>query len=514
MTCSFDDYLLDLARRELRRGTALIKLEPQAFDLLAYLVAHRDRVVGRDELRRAIWRGRIVSSGALTTRINAVRRAIGDSGATQRLIRTVARKGFRFVGTIAASEAAGAGGVAGASSNGGRRGIGSGFARPTIAVLPFTPLSGEPEEHWLAAGLASDVVAALSRFRWFSVFAPTPYLFAADAPSAAGRLAAKTGVRYGVCGTVRLAGDRLRVNVNLIEIATGACLWANRFDGAVEDALTLQDSIAATIAGSVEPVLQLAEIARSDMPTGRDPTPYELHLRALPIFSDGEASVRRSLALLERAIALDPNYAPALADASFCYQVLDLNSGGRHRRAVRRNGIALARRALQVSGDPEPILTAAFTLSYFGEEPECAAAMIDQALAYNPNFARGWYMSGMARLYAGQPDPAIDAFETAIRLNPRDRLGRRNHGGIAMAHLFTGRFDEAVPRLRVIVHEFPRWATPHATLAACYAHLGHGRDAQAVARRLNAEDPKLRPHAIQFRDARHQELLTPGVNLF
>jgi tetratricopeptide (TPR) repeat protein len=224
-------------------------------------------------------------------------------------------------------------------------------------------------------------------------------------------------------------------------------------------------------------------------------------------------SVVRSLSLLERALALDPYYAPALADAAFCLQVLDINCGDLNRQEIRRKALALARKALGSSDDPGSMSCAAFVLAYFGDDIDEVRSLLDHALSLNPSFARGWYMSGMARLYAGEPEEAIEALETSLRLSPKDRLTRRNHAGLGIAHLFMGHVDEAVPGLRLMVQEFPRWATPYAALASCYEAAGSHRDAVAVAARLKAVDRSLIPTAVQFRNPKHRALLAPGVRL-
>jgi adenylate cyclase len=223
--------------------------------------------------------------------------------------------------------------------------------------------------------------------------------------------------------------------------------------------------------------------------------------------------VLQSLALLEQAVALDPRYGPALADAANCRQILDVNGWAADRQLNRRKAVDFARTALQVSNDPEPVAISAFVLAYFGEDIDAAVALVDNALRLNPSFAKGWYMSGMTRLYAGRPEEAIECFQSSLRLNPRDRVGRRNIAGIGIAHFFNRRFDEAVPILRPVLQEFPRWATPYCVLASCHAHLGFLRESEAIARRLKAADPCLVPNAVQFRDAGHRALLTPGLKL-
>ena len=508
---SFDGHVLDLDRRELRRAGALIKVEPQVFDLLVYLVRHRDRVVSQEELLQVVWRGRIVSDSALTTRINAARRAINDNGKAQRLIRTLRRKGIRFVGEV--GEMANMATTAVSQPPAGaqvRLFTAASVGRPSIAVLPFVALGSQLDERRLAIGLVEDIVVALSRFRWLSVVGPmSPGVKVIDAK----RIGAELGVRYVVHGMVRRSNQRLRITAHLIDAMTGSHLWAERFDGQLADHFALQDKVSAVIAGSVEPVVQIVEANRYNAFPNRAATPYDLHLQAQPIFSSGKESVLRSLNLLERAIALDPTYGPALADGAFCLQVLDINGWARDRLANRRKAVDFARRALQVSCDPEPVATAAFACAYFGEDIDAALSLVNDSLALNPSFARGWYMSGMSWLYAGRPEQAIESFETSIRLNPRDRLGRRNIAGIGIAHFFNGRFDQAVSRLRVVVQEFPRWATPIAALVSCHAHLGFLGEAEAVAGQMRVADPLLAPTANQFRHAKHRELFMPGMKI-
>ncbi|MGH7066385.1 MAG: winged helix-turn-helix domain-containing tetratricopeptide repeat protein [Acetobacteraceae bacterium] len=506
--------MLDLERRELRRGAELVPLEPLAFDLLAYLLRHRARVVGKDELFQAIWNGRIVSDAALTTRVNAVRRAIGDNGKEQRLVRTLRRKGMRFVGEVTEAatiqEAVESEATAGIKPRGSAAGL---AGRPPVAICPFTTISGDVEERWFADGLVEDFITALAHFGWLSVASPV------SNPSFGGDELAVTPVgseppgRYVVHGAVRREGRQVRVTARLMDATGRAVLWAGHCDGLLEDRMGLQHQIASIMACSVERSVLAAEAGRCAAAANLKAAPYDLRLRAQPIFSAGRERVLRSLGLLERAITLDPNYGWGLADAANCRQILDVNGWAEDRRLNRRKAISLARAALRVSSDAEPVAISAFVLAYFGQDTDVATALIDDALRLNPSFAKGWYMCGFARLYAGQPEQAIECFETSLRLNPRDRVGRRNFGGIGFAHLFIGRFDEAVSILRPVIYEFPHWATPYCVLASCHAHLGHVRESEAVARRLQTADACPVPSAVQFRDARHRELLIPGLKL-
>ena len=512
MVLAFDGHLLDIERRELRRGTVLIKLEPQVFDLLAYLVHHRGRVVGKDELIQAIWRGRSVSDSAVTTRINAARQAVGDNGFDQRLIRTLRRKGFRFVGEVSEAST-----MREAPQSevlpGEKAGVSApAFAdRASIAVVPFAAVGDDFEVRCFADGLVEDVVIALSRFHWLCVLAPMPPYAGRDWELDARALGRDLAVRYVVQAAVRRDGPKARVTAHLVDTTSGSLLWTDRFDGLLAEGLQLQDRIASIMAGSIEPAVQSAETHRCSSPSNRDVTPYALRLLAHPIFSSGKKSVLRSLNLLERAIELDPGYGSALADAANCRQILDVNGWTADRQLNRRKAINLARVALRDPSDPEPVAISAFALAYFGEDIDAALMLLDNALRLNPSFAMGWYMSGFARLYAGQSEQAIECFETSIRLNPRDRVARRSSAGIGIAHCFNGHFDEAVPILRSVIQEFPRWATPYCVLSSCHAHLDFLREAEAIARRLNGTSPV--PNAAQFRDAKHRELLSPGLRL-
>jgi DNA-binding winged helix-turn-helix (wHTH) protein/tetratricopeptide (TPR) repeat protein len=498
----FDSFCLDLERRELQRGSQLVELEPLAFDLLVYLIRHRDRVIGKDELIEAVWHGRIVSDTALTTRINAVRRALGDDGRLQHHVRTHARAGVRFIAEVreAPEPVPGTGALPKPQQ------------RCSIAILPFLAVNRDAATGYLATALAEDLLVALCRFPWFSVLGPLPDLFGRAgfrAPAIRGEL----GADYALFGTVRHNEGRLRVTVRLIDLTGNSTLWGESFEGSVHDGFALQDRVAVTAAGVVAGVVQSFEARRRRHAADRDATPYDFYLRAHPIFSSGFGCVRQSIDLLEEAVALDPDYGPALADAANCYQILDVNGWVKDRRANQRKAIALARRALRASTEPVPVAIAAFVLAYFGQDPEVAAELLDDAMAVNPSFATGWYMSGMSRLYAGQPERAIECFEASVRLNAHDLTGRRTNAGFGFAQFFSRHLDEAIPRLRRVVQEFPHWATPYCMLASSYAQLGFDEEAARIARRLRANDPSLIPSAVQFRNERHRELLAPGLHL-
>src|SRR5215471_17992446 len=248
MQFSFREYSLDTDRRELRRGSKPIAVEPQVFDLLTYVVEHRDRVVTKDDLLEVVWGGRIVSGSALTTRINAARRAVGDTGEAQRLIRTLPRKGVRFIAEVKEQVT---------SLDFATLQRAAEFSeKPSIVVLPFQNLSDDPELVYFADGLVEEIITALSRVRWLFVIAGNSTLTYKGQAIDVKRVGRELGLRYVLEGSVRKGGNRLRITAQLIDTATGAHLWADRFDGSRPEMLEVQERIASDVAGAIEALLR------------------------------------------------------------------------------------------------------------------------------------------------------------------------------------------------------------------------------------------------------------------
>jgi TolB-like protein len=292
----FGNHVLDIAQRELRLNAEPVAVEPLVFDLLAYLVVHRDRVVSKDEVLDAIWSGRIVSDSALATRIAAARWAVGDSGEAQRLIRTIARKGFRFIGVVHEEQVAAQAEVSTASATGPT------FSelpdKPSIAVLPFQNMSGDQEQEYFVDGMVEEIITALARIRWLFVIARNSSFTYKGQAIDVKQVGRALGVRYILEGSVRKAASRVRITAQLIHSPTGTHLWADRFDGSLEDVFELQDKVASSVAGVIEPTLQAAETRRAiDRPT-HDLTAYDLYLRAYPMLWSS-ARVEDALGLLE-----------------------------------------------------------------------------------------------------------------------------------------------------------------------------------------------------------------------
>jgi adenylate cyclase len=305
----------------------------------------------------------------------------------------------------------------------------------------------------------------------------------------------------------------VRITAQLIDTTNGAHLWADRFDGALEDVFDLQDKVASSVAGVIEPALQAAETARSSGRPTHDLTAYDLYLRAYAMFRSSARQAPEALRIMEQAIARDPRYGPALAWAAFCCLRLLFDNRSEDPAADRRKGTDFARRALEVAGDdPGVLANAASALAYFGEDINTMMALVDRALVLNPNFAHGWHVSGVLRLWAGQPDIAIEHVNAALRLSPRARVGS-SLGAIGAAHFVARRFDEAVPKLLLAIQDDPSFSHPYQFLAACYALMGRLVDAREIVERLRAITRVVIPDVSYLRNAEHRELFLSGLRL-
>ena len=385
--------------------------------------------------------------------------------------------------------------------------------KPSIAVLPFANLSGDPEQGYFVDGMVEEIITALSRIRWLFVIARNSSFTYKGQAVDVKRVGRELGVRYVLEGSVRKAGQRVRITGQLIDALTGTHLWADHFDGSLEDVFDLQDKVASSVAGVIEPTLQAAEIARSAGRPTDNLAAYDLYLRAYAMLWSSARQIPGALHLLEQAIERDPRYGPALVWAAVCYARLCLDGWSADPETDSRKGADLARRALEVARDDPGILAnAAFVLAYFGEDIGAMMALVDRALALNPNYARGWHLSGNLRLYAGQPDIAIEHIEASLRLSPRARVGM-SFSVLGAAHFASRRFDEAVPKLLLAIQEDPNYPPPYRSLAACYAHMGRLDDAREVVKRLRAITSVVLNDASVLRNAEHRELYLSGLRL-
>jgi adenylate cyclase len=385
--------------------------------------------------------------------------------------------------------------------------------KPSLAVLPFQNMSGDPEQEYFADGMVEEIITALSRIPWLFVIARNSTFTYKGQAIDVKRVGRELGVRYVLEGSVRRGGGRIRITAQLIEAETGAHLWADRFDGSLEDVFDLQDQVATSVAGVIEPTLQVAEIARSANRPTKDLTAHDLYLRANALVFSRSRQIPEATQLLDQAIARDPNYGPALALYGLCSFLSCLDGKTNDWEGDVRKGVDLARRALRAAeDDPTTLANAAITLAYAGEDIGAMLALADRALATNPSSARAWHVRAVLRLWAGQTDLAVEDEEASLRLSPRVRTGWALHL-FGAARLIERHFDEAVPHLRLAIEEEPGFIEPYRLLASCYAHLGRHDEAREIVERLRAFTPLVVPPRIPYRDEAHRAVYFAGLRL-
>jgi adenylate cyclase len=386
--------------------------------------------------------------------------------------------------------------------------------KPSVAALPFQNMSGDPEQEYFVDGMVEEIITALSRIRWLFVIARNSSFTYKGQAVDVKRIGRELGVRYVLEGSVRKGGNRVRITGQLIDAATGTHLWADRFDGSLEDVFDLQDKVASSVAGVIEPALQAAETVRSANRPSADLTAYDLYLRAYAMVWASARQVPEALRLMEQAIARDPRYGPALAWAAYCcYRLLIEDRADDEPDGIRLKGIAFGRRALEAAGDDASVLAhTAQALAYFGEDIGAMMELVDRALVLNPNYARGWQISGNLRARAGEPETAIKHIETALRLSPRARIDS-SLTNLGLAYFLCRRFNEAVQKLLLVIQADPGNPTPYRILAACYAHMGRLDAAQEVIAGLRVITPVVIADVSYLRNPKHRELYLSGLRL-
>ena len=479
----FDDHVLDVARRELSRGVEPVAVEPQVFDLLVYLVENRDRVVSKDDLIASIWGGRIVSESTLASRINAARKAVGDSGGRQKLIRTFARKGFRFVGQLHEEAAATAAEPV--------QTIFSLPDRPAIAVLPFVNMSGEPEQEYFSDGISEDIITALSKLRWFFVIARNSSFNYKSKAFHMKQVADELGVGYLVEGSVRKGGDRVRITVQLNDVATGSTLWAERYDRDLADVFAVQDEITEAIVAAIEPQLYAAENfhAQRKLPDSMDA--WDLVMRALSYYwrvTRQDNVVAQ--ALLEKATAIDPSYGQALGVLAASH-TFGAHMGWQDMAATVPVAERAALAAIRADSE-DPWAHYALGCAYlFPRRFDDSLAEFELALRLNPNFslAQGYY--GLALAYCGRWEEADVAARRALRLSPRDPFSAI-YCGIAGYAQFVGQNYEAAMQLaREATRQRSDFVGGHRVLTAAAAMAGQDDVAKAALLELRRAQPNI-----------------------
>jgi len=491
---AFEDFVLDTDRRELRQGPTAIELEPQVFDLLAYLIRNRERVVSKEDLIASVWRGRIVSESAMSSRINLARCAIGDSGDQQRLIRTFPRKGLRFVGATREEQST----VARNPGEIAKEQAKSELAlpeKPSIAVLSFTNMSGDPEQDYFAAGMAEDITTALSKVRWFFVVSRNSAFAYKSQQVDVQRVARELGVRYVLEGSVRKAGTRARITAQLIDAVSGHHVWAERYDQELGDIFAVQDAITEQVVAAIEPQLYAAEGIRAKRKPPESLDAWECVVRALSLInSRARPDIAAARALLQKAVALDAAYAQAHSLLSFV-TTLGVHLGWEPRERTVAIASDAAHKALHLDGDePWAHLALGYALAW-SRRAEDAIAAYEKALALNPNFAIAHWLLALALCYLGRSEEAMAHGDKAERLSPRDLLARGNAGVSnnvrALACFIAGRYREGIDFARKAIIESPNLTPAYRSLIVNCALGGEIQEAKATLRTLKGLAPDI-----------------------
>jgi TolB-like protein/Flp pilus assembly protein TadD len=478
----FEDFALDGDRRELRRGHELVSVEPQVFDLLQYLIGNRDRVVSKDDLVSAVWQGRIVSDATLSSRINAARSALHDSGEEQRLIRTAVRKGIRFIGTVR-EEA-----VTDPTQQGFKPGLGL-PDRPSIAVLPFVNMSGDPEQDYFADGMVEDIITGLARIKWLFVIARNSSFTYKGRAVDVKQVGRDLGVRYVLEGSVRKVANRVRITGQLIDAEDGSHLWAERYDRDLTDVFALQDEITISVVAAIEPSLRRAEIERVKRKRPDNLDAYDLLLRALPsIYTCMPEGAAKSLPPLEQALAIEPTYALAHGFAAWAHQTIYVR-GGLH-ADNRTKAVRHAHAAIEHGpGDAMALALAGFTIGMVDHDRKLADEAFARALALSSSCAFVYSFGCVSVAYGGAAARAIDWGERAMRLSPLDAMNYIPQGIIGFGNFLLGRYEEAAAAGRRAVQLNPGFSILHGWLAAPLVRLGQRDEAKVAAARLLELDP-------------------------
>lgn len=492
MLFRFDEFILDTDRRELRRGADAVAVEPQVFDVLEFLIRSRDRVISRDDLMAEVWHGRIVSEATLSSRINAARTAIGDSGEQQRLIRTLPRKGVRFVGEVTEDTGAPVAAVVAAPAGATLPDAGDPEGL-SIAVLPFNNMSADPEQDYFGDGIAEEIITALSRCSGLFVIARNSSFTYKSKPVDIRDVGRTLGVNYVLEGSVRRAGERLRIIAQLIDARSGAHLWADRFDGDRSDVFDLQDRITEHAVAAIEPTLRIAEIERHKLSRPNKPDAYDLLLRASAFEHDFTPdSMATALDCLHQALSLDPTYAPAMAAAAYCHAQRHFQGWISPDEAHRSEGLTLAHRAIErMPNDPQILWMSAFAIWNLAETQSAKDAAIElfsRSLAINPNSATALALSGWIETMRGQQQAGRALLDRARRLNPLDPHGWFVAGALAIADIIDENYPEAIAWADKALLQNRRFAVALRALAVALVKTGqHERAAQVVEELLTIE---------------------------
>ena len=474
----FEDYALDTDRRELRRGAAQLSMEPQVFDLLVFLVRNSDRVVSKDDLLAAVWGGRIVSESTLATRINAARRIIGDSGEQQRLIRTTIGKGVRFVGAVRERQAAAEPAI-------------STPPRLSIIVLPFTNLSNDPELEFFADGITDDLTTDLSQIPGSFVIARNTAFTLKGESVDVKRIGREFGVCYVVEGSLRLAGESVRVNVQLTDAESGAHLWADRFDSDPANLAQAQNEILGRVARTLSLKLVWAAGLRIERQRPLDTDPQDLLIHGWALFNRATtaAILREAQLVFERVLEIESDSIGARIGIGYALAVNVANYWSTSVQQDKARAEQLLLEAIEQDANSARARAALGLLRRVQNRLDESRIELEMAVALAPNYAAAFWMLSTTLILLGKPDAAILVAEKGLRFSPSGEAVPTAYMAMGQAHLLLGHVEQAIEFARKARASNPRLYITNTMLAAALGLKGELDEARAVL----AEAIKLRP---------------------
>jgi TolB-like protein/Tfp pilus assembly protein PilF len=514
MRFRFEGHLLDLDRRELSCGRECLAVEPQVFDLIAYLLRNRDRVIPKDELIATVWAGRIVSDSTLDSRINAARKAVGDTGEKQGLIRTYQRKGVRFVGEVREERGAHDPPDPDTVPAGEPR---AGGGKPCLAVLPFVNLCDDPGQDYFSDGITEDVITELSRNRSLLVAARNSAFAFRGQGVDVRRIGRDLGADYVVEGSVRRAGTRIRVAVQLSETQEGRQLWAERYDRGLQDIFEVQDEITSTIAARLEPEIGNAEQLRSARKPVRAFEAWDYFRMGTQAFYKASAEGNREAQrLFRRAIELDPGLAQAYGFLSYAIVLSMIYYDAEPDTGTLDEAASIARKGVELDDRDAMVRFMYGRVLLVQGSYEEALGELEVALEMNPNLAVVHCGVGDSLAYEGRIGEAISHFETAINLSPHDPFRWAFLSYRALAHLFAGEFEEAAlwAKKATRIPQCHYWGFAHRV--AALGHLRRKADTREAVKELLQIKPDFsqamaRQRLFYVKNPRHLALYLEGL---
>ena len=509
MLFRFADCTLDTSRRELRRGCDLVSVEPLVLDVLEFLLGNRQRVVSKDDLIGEVWGRRFVSDSTVSSRIAAVRQAIGDDGRAQNLIRTYSRRGYRFVGQMRAEEEVGRADACQHSGQGLDQAATVPFAasvassKPVIAVLPFVTAPETGRLGAMANGIVEDVTTALSKFRWLSVIARSATFAGRGWATDIRTVGQHLGADYLVEGSVRAISDRVRITARLVSASRANAFWSDSFDASRREIEFAADEITGRIVSSIVRRLELTEISSARRRIGRRDALQRYLLGVGEIYRWTRGSLDDGLQLFRQAIEIEPDFAAAYAMAAYCYVQRKSNGWITEREKESAECGQLAYRAVELGcDDPLVLCRAAHAVASVNNDIDSGMAFVDRALKVNPSLPLAWYVSGWLRLFQGKPRVAAEHLERALDLGVIDPMTFKVQTALSYAYFFLGRHDKGAAIASRITRARPSYQTALRSAAANHAFGGRAEEARRMITSSLAYNPKQRvsglPDLIPF----------------